>query len=118
MKTADCANCHMKFKTKRPSIAMYCSVKCHPQNNKEGNLKRSYGLTLIQYNELFKAQNGLCLGCFKHQSQFNHRLFVDHCHKTGKVRGLLCSSCNRALGGVHDVPETLRRLADYLERNA
>lgn len=44
-------------------------------------------------------------------------LHVDHCHESGKIRGVLCHGCNLALGNAEDNPERLRALADYLERN-
>lgn len=77
--------------------------------------KRNFGITLEQYNEMFTAQKGLCLGCYKHQSACKRALHLDHDHKTGKVRGLLCHECNSVLGYTKDSAPTLRRLADYLE---
>jgi hypothetical protein len=111
----NCITCQTNFKG--PKNAKYCTNKCRPSNLRAGNLWRSYKITLEDYNKMFDAQKGLCLGCYKHQSEFNYRLYVDHCHKTGRVRGLLCSGCNRALGGALDNSETLRRLADYLGLN-
>ena len=84
------------------------------QDNRSYKLKSNYGMTLEQYNDLFNKQKGLCLGCYKHQSQLKRRLNVDHDHKTGRIRGLLCDLCNKVLGSVYDNPETLRRLAEYL----
>lgn len=78
-------------------------------------MQRTYGISLEDYNDMFIKQNGLCLGCKKHQSQFNKSFSVDHCHKTLKVRGLLCSGCNLAVGNTKEKPETLRNLAIYLE---
>lgn len=78
-------------------------------------LKRKYGLSLEQYNQLFLAQNGLCKGCLKHASQLPKNLAVDHDHSTGLVRGLLCTQCNFAVAHSQDSAATLRRLADYLE---
>lgn len=91
----------------------------HPEkivaNNRKNLLRRNFGLTLDQYNEMFQAQKGLCLGCYRHQSSMTRTLAVDHSHSTGKIRGLLCAACNPALGLVHDDPIVLRRLADYLD---
>lgn len=64
------------------------------------NLKRMYGMTLGQYDEMVENQNGVCMICEK--PEINRRLSVDHDHKTGKVRGLLCCRCNFALGIVED----------------
>jgi hypothetical protein len=55
-----------------------------------------------------KLRCAICLGFMK-------RANVDHCHETGKRRGLLCSGCNTAIGKLKDDPEVLRRAADYIE---
>ncbi len=68
---------------------------------------RKYGITETEYQERFEKQNGLCVICGK--AQPNKRLSVDHCHETGKVRGLLCSKCNYVLGNSNDNPNILRR---------
>lgn len=93
-------------------------------HKKHYNIKRfasdrfkRYGISLEQYKKLFEVQNGLCLGCYKHQKGLIKRLYVDHCHETGKIRGLLCGNCNFAIGQAKEQPEILRRLADYVERN-
>lgn len=80
------------------------------------DLKKKYGLTIEEYNDIFKKQKGKCLGCNK---KFITRLSasVDHSHKTGKVRGLLCRFCNLALGSINDNPTTLKNLAAYLIEN-
>ena len=78
-------------------------------------LRKKYGIDSQKYEEMLTQQGGVCLGC-KNKCITGNRLAVDHCHDTGKVRGLLCGLCNRALGSSKDNPTTLRRLADYLER--
>jgi hypothetical protein len=88
-----------------------------PLIDRKSALKRKFGITLEQYNELFVSQKGLCLGCYRHQSEFRRALSVDHNHATRTVRGLLCSNCNFAIGYSKDSPEVLRRLAEYLERH-
>jgi hypothetical protein len=72
------------------------------------DLKRRYGISLKEYSEMLAAQNGCCAVC-KEQSD----LVVDHCHETGKVRSLLCNSCNRSLGLLKEDPTRIMRLADY-----
>ncbi len=69
-----------------------------------------YGLSDADYDALLARQRGVCANCKR-----NRRLGVDHCHATGKVRGLLCGNCNRGLGLFHDDPELLRAAAAYLE---
>lgn len=73
----------------------------------------TYGLGPGEYEKLLATQNGQCAGCLK---VFSYRLDVDHDHKTGIVRGLLCKSDNRkVLAYAKDDSARLRRLADYLE---
>lgn len=79
------------------------------------HLMENYGIDLDDYNELFYKQNGKCAGCSRHQDSLKQTLSVDHCHRTERVRGLLCHSCNMALGMAKDNPKTLRKLAEYLE---
>ena len=76
--------------------------------------KYLYGISMQEYNALFATQNGLCAGCYRHQSQFTKRFGVDHDHKTGRVRGLLCRDCNFILGLAKDSAQTLERLAKML----
>ena len=61
---------------------------------KRPHLKREYGITLEDYNVMFNEQQGKCKVCFKHQDTLNYPLNVDHCHTTGKIRGLLCRNCS------------------------
>lgn len=92
--------------------AGYCFT-CKPRQNKDAKLRRVYGITLAQYENMLTAQNGKCAICQKS----SERLDVDHCHTTGKIRGLLCVDCNyRLLGLVQDDSERLRRAADYVDR--
>lgn len=71
--------------------------------------------TRIDYDRLYQIQSGRCPGCLRHQSELNGAFHADHDHATGFVRGLLCGSCNKALGLVHDDPKTMLRLANFLE---
>lgn len=82
--------------------------------DRNAQLRKNYGITLAEYNAMFAAQNGLCKGCYGHQSSLRKSLSVDHNHATGKVRGLLCDRCNVALGMVRDDIQVLNRLAAYL----
>ncbi len=71
----------------------------------DANLRREYGINIAQYNQIFDKQKGQCFGC--HSLPTIQRLCVDHCHKTGRVRGLLCSTCNTILGQTKDREENL-----------
>jgi len=72
-------------------------------------LRREYGITLLQYNEMLKNQKYRCAVCFK-----QNVLVVDHNHKTGKIRGLLCMSCNVILGSVKEDVTILQSAIKYL----
>ena len=81
---------------------------------RERQLKRLYGLSLDAYQVLLESQNGTCFICQKPPTMAKP-LVVDHNHDTGVIRGLLCSSCNWALGGLQDSSVVCRRAAEYLE---
>ncbi len=76
-----------------------------------------FGLSLGDWNKMFVSQSGLCRGCYKHASELKRGLFVDHDHKSNRVRGLLCTNCNTALGLTYDNPEVLLRLAEYVRHD-
>ncbi len=82
------------------------------QNNRR--LIRRYGITWREYEIMLAAQLGGCAVCGA-SSDRNKRLSVDHCHSTGKVRGLLCHRCNISLGLFKDDAARLRRAADYID---
>lgn len=79
-------------------------------------LKRKYGITLEQYDELLEKQNGSCAICSKHSSTFKTALAVDHDHRTGRIRGLLCTHCNYRMVAKHRDGDLLRKIADYIEQ--
>jgi len=80
------------------------------------NLKYTYGITEEEYNQLLEKQNHRCFVCERHESTFNKKLSVDHDHKTGEIRGLLCTNCNRVVIGRHTDPRLLSRAAEYLSQ--
>jgi hypothetical protein len=93
----------------------------NPDADADKRLRRVYGITLAEYNELFEAQGGVCALCKKGEStkrmkkgEGRERLAVDHCHDTGRVRGLLCFKCNTAIGSLGDTEEDAQRVVDYL----
>ena len=77
------------------------------------NIKK-YGITIEDWQAMFEAQLGCCLICGTHQSKLKKRLSIDHNHGTGKVRGLLCNNCNRALGLFGDSVNNIKGALDYL----
>jgi len=82
-------------------------------------LRRCFGIGLEQYSKIFDDQDGKCAICRQPETQIRNgrykALAVDHCHNSGKVRGLLCCDCNQALGKFKDDPSLLRKAAEYLE---
>jgi len=81
-------------------------------------LKRKFGIDLIQYESMFKKQNGSCAICGNKNfgDKRNRYLCIDHDHVTLKIRGLLCSSCNKGLGQFKDNKNTLIKAAIYLQK--
>ena len=141
-----CTKCKEKLpnaafgKSKREKGGLLCSCrKCGAPGRKTSSAWRvsevgkravlkyqlylKYKLTLEDYDHMLEKQKGVCAVCGKPETCAAHyggvrRLAVDHDHKTGKVRGLLCALCNQALGCVGDSKERLLQLAIYLEQSA
>ena len=81
-------------------------------------LQRNLGITLVERDQMIEDQQGLCLICSSaFESMPSKHIHIDHCHETGKVRGVLCHYCNIGIGNFRDDPTMLRAAADYLERD-
>lgn len=78
------------------------------------HLKKKLGIGLLEYKFLNKAQNNKCIIC-RNSPVLNKRLYVDHDHKTGKIRGLLCQTCNTGLGYFKDNIDYLSGAIEYLK---
>lgn len=93
-------------------------VKAYWQSNPRARKQqriRKYGLTLKEYDALLAAQGGKCAIC--RRSDFpgpTHFPFIDHCHSTGRVRGILCANCNHGLGKFKDDPDILIEAYEYI----
>jgi len=85
-------------------------------NQKQSHLLRTYGISLDDWNRMFEEQNGCCMICKRHSMEISRKLVVDHCHRTMKVRALLCQSCNNILGRVNDDVFILKDFIHYLEK--
>ena len=83
----------------------------------DGRLRSKFGIGLAEYLGMVEAQAGKCRLCGREESTRQRRLAVDHCHSTGKVRGLLCHHCNTGLGNFMDDAGLLRRAILYLEES-
>jgi hypothetical protein len=93
--------------------------KNHPErvklHFKKAGLKRYYNITVEEYDEMFNKQEGKCLICGHHQSEFKRRFDVDHNHTTSKIRGLLCWNCNLLIGHAKEDINVLKNAVKYLE---
>jgi hypothetical protein len=87
----------------------------YKEQQKENDLKRRFNINAQQYEAMLIAQDFSCGICGTHQKDLNISLAVDHCHKTGAIRGLLCRKCNLSLGGFQDSVEVLEKAIQYLK---
>ena len=122
-----------KHKRMKDGFFNHC-IECHKAYGKKWNLEnqerrkeirlksyfpREYGITLDRYNEMREEQECSCKICKTPESQsLNGRLYVDHCHSSKEVRGLLCHSCNTALGHFRDDISNLTAAIEYLRNNS
>jgi hypothetical protein len=117
-KDKSCKNCNNLFAPIAPSH-MYCSQECADIGIQNAYLYRNYKITSTDYYKILLHQNKLCKLCgkegFKMAEHHKLKLVVDHDHNTGRVRGLLCHNCNRALGLFKDSIEALNNAINYLK---
>lgn len=81
---------------------------------KRRHIEKTYDISLEYYNALREIQKFKCAVCKIPETEFSKPLVVDHDHKTGQVRGLLCLKCNMALGLLADSPKRMIRAAMYV----
>ncbi len=106
-----------KVCTVKKQSATYC-----PEKGRDKNLRYNYGITIDDYNKILKEQGGVCKICQTDDPKGRKTgrggsidvFYVDHNHKTGKVRGLLCNTCNRAIGYIGENVNTLEQMIKYL----
>jgi len=84
------------------------------EKKKHYALTKNYGMSIEQYDDMLKAQGGGCAICGAETNKNGKSLFVDHCHDTGRVRGILCYKCNTGLGSFLDNPELIQKALSYL----
>lgn len=96
--------------------------KQNPDKFHKYELKKSHNLTVEEYDQLLKKQNHVCAICFKPEHVIHlgkpRRMAVDHCHETGKIRGLLCTNCNKLLGHAKDNKQILGQAIAYLNQTS
>lgn len=116
-----------RIKTKHTSACKECRktfarFKHDPEKQRAYKLKINFDLTVEDYESMLTEQGGTCAICKSEEivrasNGKLRNLAVDHCHVTGKIRGLLCGSCNKALGLFRDSPEVLLHATNYLLRH-
>ena len=89
-------------------------VKANKEKHNGYRYKSTYGISLEEYKKLVEHQNGVCAICKIVKHKKNKPLHIDHDHKSGKVRALLCNGCNISLGGVKENLQTLKNMIRYL----
>lgn len=99
------------YTVKKGGLKSQC-IDCHAKYQKEYKLMKYYSLTLEEHTQMIIDQDEKCLIC-----EEKLKLYVDHCHTTKKVRGLLCDLCNRGIGLLKENVNTLKRAIDYIEKN-
>ena len=115
-----CQYCGIEFLSKLKTNSKWCSNKCKaqvhltPAKTRKYRLKNKYGLTETIFNIMLNQQDSKCGICREVMEQPH----IDHDHKTGRVRGLLCTHCNTMLGMARDSTFTLRNAISYLENNS
>lgn len=115
------------LKSGKPMLHTWCKV-CfkeytksnkkpnNPKANKKYKLKYRFGLTMAEFAKMLEAQNGVCAICKEPERVKKDSLSVDHDHKTGKVRGLLCGRCNRGIGMFQEDLEMMESARAYLQK--
>ncbi|MFI5639248.1 endonuclease VII domain-containing protein [Streptomyces goshikiensis] len=96
-------------RTASDGLSTRCKA-CRAIEGRGSHLKRSYGITEAERDAIIAAQGGVCFLCLRAPA-----VHVDHCHKTGRVRGVLCLNCNVGVGLFKEDPDRMRRAAEYLE---
>ena len=101
----------------------YCNDNCRSLGTKKQELVRllrTFGSTIEEYEALMLEQDNYCAICHEPEKQILNgkikRLAIDHCHTTGKVRGLLCQRCNTGIGRFDDNVVLLKQAIQYLEK--
>jgi len=111
-----CKDCKNKY-----NLKLYHNNPQQKENHRKSSwkhaIKKHYGLTVEEFRELEEKQDYRCACCGKHKHDIqSHELYVDHCHVTMEIRGLLCQQCNSGIGLLGDNIEGVKKAYDYLIR--
>lgn len=90
--------------------------KDNPEQVARTRILYNHGITLDEYDEMVLAQNNTCAICSNPPGGRWKKLYIDHCHQTGRIRGLLCHNCNLGLGNFRDSPKSLIKASEYIQR--
>lgn len=117
MKTCTSCKTSLKLNNFRKNGKYLASVcnKCTVENYRAKHLEVKYGITIDFYDKLLEKQNYVCAICNLPNNN-GYKLCVDHCHSTGQIRGLLCHTCNTALGKFKDSLDILENAKNYLKK--
>lgn len=112
------ANREHVLKQKREYDKIYRSRPGYPLADRFRNIKQKYGLTAFDYNRLLASQEAKCAICNTSLNDLGKkRMVIDHCHKTKKVRGLLCTTCNLGIGYSKESVDILQNMIAYLQKH-
>lgn len=111
-----CKACESTTNKENRALLKTNSPEALAEKDRVSNLKRTYGISLPEWNAKLEAQKGVCAIC-SGTCVSGRRLSVDHNHTTGKIRDLLCGNCNHGLGKFLDNPELLLKAVDYLRKH-
>jgi len=120
IKCADCGEIHirnskhLKQGIKSQDCKFYKPPNWSGLERHDNIMRKQYGISVDEFNELLRLQNNCCAICNKHISAVRRRMNIDHDHNTGKVRGILCTGCNTGLGHLGDNIEGLEKAIEYL----
>jgi hypothetical protein len=118
--TRYCPSCYNQYRKERRAKGLDV---LSPEVARDRNLRQNYGITAEDYDRMFAQQGGVCAICKQPETKIDPRsktgaikhLHVDHDHKTGDVRALLCNNCNTALGLMYEDPKRIRALLTYVK---
>lgn len=116
----DCVNQHLRSSPENKTRRAEWMRNYRAENPDETRAKqiKPYGLTLADYDRMLKEQNYGCAICGSEDNHGRLHFSIDHCHLTGKVRGLLCNLCNVGIGNLKDSIDLLEHAIEYLKKNS